>query len=208
MVFKKIQRRVDVAAPSLPTQRLNVLRELYGKSMSVILGTSPTGKTLLDKNPARTTWLPAFLRAFPELRVLVALRDPRDVVVSLYFQDHASTNFLTLEELAYYYSLVMDAWLAVREWEGLAWMETRYEDVVVDLESEGRRVTDFLGLQWHENQARYYEHNLEKPVLSNNTDGIMKPVYKAAMGRWRAYEKHLAPILPMLEPYCRKFGYE
>jgi len=208
MVFKKIQRRVDMAAPSVPAQRLNVLRELYGKSVSVILGMPSAGKTLLDKNPGRTVWLPAFLRAFPDLRVLIALRDPRDVIISLYFQDHTNTNLLTLEQLAYYYSLVMDAWLAVREWEGLAWMETRYEDVVVDLEREGRRVTDFLGLQWHENQARYYEHNLEKPVLSNNTDSIMKPVYKGAMGRWRAYEKYLAPVLRMLEPYCRKFGYE
>ena len=208
MVFKKMQRRVDVAAPSVPAQRLNALRELYERSMAAILGAPSTGKTILDKNPARTVWLPAFLRALPELRVLIALRDPRDVLISLYFQDHNSTNMLTLEQLAYYYSLVMDGWLAVREWEGLAWMETRYEDIVTDLEKEGRRVTEFLGLQWHENQARYYEHNLEKPVLSNNTDGIMKPVYKSAMGRWRAYEKHLAPILPALEPYCRKFGYE
>jgi len=28
------------------------------------------------------------------------------------------------------------------------------------------------------------------------------------VARWRRYEKHLAPILPTLEPYCRAFGYE
>jgi hypothetical protein len=166
------------------------------------------GKTLLDKNPTVTGWLPAFLRMLPELRVLIALRDPRDVMVSLYFQDHPNTNFLTLELLARQYATVMDIWLAVRKWEGLAWMETRYEDVVVDLEKEGGRVTKFLGLEWHENQTRFHEHNREKPVMSTNYADVTQPVYQRSVGRWRHYEKQLAPILPVLEPYCVKFGYE
>ena len=56
----------------------------------------------------------------------------------------------------------MDVWLAVREWEGLTWLETRYEDLVADLEKEGGRVTGFLGLEWHENQTRFYERNRGK----------------------------------------------
>jgi hypothetical protein len=36
---------------------------------------------------------------------------------------------------------------------------------------------------------------------------VTRPVYARSVGRWRAYEKHLAPILPVLEPYCRKLGY-
>jgi tetratricopeptide (TPR) repeat protein len=207
-VFKKIQPRIDIAAPNIPAQRLNVLRELYVKSLATVLGTSVQGKTLLDKNPSRTIWLPAFLRAFPELRVLIALRDPRDVMISLYFQDHPNTNYLTFEQLARHYVSVMDVWLAVREWAELNWMETRYEDVVADLEKEGGRVTKFLGLEWHENQARFYERNREKPILSTNYTDVTKPVYKRSVGRWRVYEKHLAPVLSVLEPYCKRFGYE
>ncbi len=163
---------------------------------------------LLDKNPSRTVWLPAFLRAFPELRVLIALRDPRDVMISLYFQDHPNTNYLTVEQLAHHYSNVMDVWLAVREWEGLVWLETRYEDTVADLQKEGSRVTRFLGHEWHENQTRFYERNHEKPVMSTNYNDVTKPVYTRSVGRWRVYEKYLAPILPALEPYCKRFGYE
>ncbi|HTB63302.1 MAG TPA: sulfotransferase [Opitutales bacterium] len=208
MVFKKIGPRIDISADSIPAPTLNVMRELYINSMGVVLGTLPGGKTLLDKNPARTVWLPAFLRTFPELRVLIALRDPRDVIISLYFQDHPSTNPLTVEQLAYYYTLVMDCWLAVREWDGLTWMETKYEDVVVDPRKEGGRVTRFLGLEWHENQERFHEHNREKPILSNNYTDVTQPVYKRAVGRWRVYGKLLAPALSMLGPYCKKFGYE
>jgi len=208
LAFKKILPRIDVVAPAVPAQRLNVLRQLYVKNLATVLGASVEDKTLLDKNPSRTIWLPAFLRAFPELRVLIALRDPRDVMVSLYFQDHPNTNYLTFEQLAQHYVSVMEVWLAVREWEGLAWMETRYEDVVSDLRKEGGRVTEFLGLQWHENQAQFYDRNREKPILSTNYTDVTKPVYKRSVGRWRVYEKQLAPVLPVLEPYCKKFGYE
>ena len=208
LAFDKLRYRFDVDAPSIPAQRLNVVRELYMKNIATALQAPVAGKTLVDKNPSRTTWLPAFLRAFPELHVLIALRDPRDIMISLYFQDHPYSNYRSLEELARHYASVMDAWLAIREWEGLNWLETRYEDTVADLATEGSRVTKFLGLDWHERQARFFEHNREKPILSNNAPDVSKPVYKRAVGRWRVYEKQLAPVLSILEPYCRKFGYE
>jgi tetratricopeptide (TPR) repeat protein len=208
LVFKKIQKLIDVTAPAIPAQRLNVLRQLYVRSLATVLGAPVKGKTLLDKNPSRTVWLPAFLRAFPKLRVLIGLRDPRDVMVSLYFQDHPNTNYLTFDELARHYISVMDVWLAVKEWDGLAWAETRYEDIVADSEKEGARVTKFLGLEWHENQARFYERNREKPILSTNYSDVTKPIYRRSVGRWRVYEKQLAAILPALAPYCQRFGYD
>ena len=53
-------------------------------------------------------------------------------------------------------------------------MEARYEDTVADLEKEGSRVTKFLGLEWHEKQARFFEHNQEKPIFSNNAPDVVQ----------------------------------
>lgn len=205
--FTTVRGDIPASLAAMPAQRLNVLRQRYLNNLTLPLGPAATGKILLDKNPSRTIWLPAFLRVFPELRVLIALRDPRDVIVSLYFQDHAMTNYLSWEELARHYSGVMDVWLAVREWEGLMWMETRYENIVAGLPEEGARVTKFLGLSWHENQAQFHERNREKPIMSTNYGDVTQPVYKRAVGRWRSYERRLAPILPALEKYGKMFGY-
>ncbi|HTB63300.1 MAG TPA: sulfotransferase, partial [Opitutales bacterium] len=207
LAISKVLSAIDVTGPAIPGQRLEVLRQRYVKILTKSLGQTGEGKLLLDKNPPQTVWLPSFLRAFPESRVLIALRDPRDVILSLYFQNHTHSNYLTFEQLAQHYGSVMEVWLAVREWEGLAWMETRYEDIVADMQKEGGRVTQFLGLEWHEGQARYYERNREKAVMSTNYSDVTQPVYKRSVGRWRAYERQLDPILPALEPYCRKFGY-
>jgi tetratricopeptide (TPR) repeat protein len=188
---------------------LNVLRRSYMGALLGEIGATGTGKLLLDKNPSLTVQLPVALRVFPELRVLVALRDPRDVVLSCYFQNillnPTNANFLSLERLAKHYADLMDIWLAVRDWEGFAWLETRYEDIVADLEKEGRRVTGFLGLDWHEEQNRFYEKN--RRLYSPTYQDVTRPVYARSVGRWRAYAKHLAPILPALEPYCHRMGY-
>lgn len=207
LAFSKVFPLIDTTAAPMPGQRLGVLRQRYLHILSKITGPPAPGKVLLDKNPSQTAWLPAFLRAFPDLRVLIALRDPRDILVSLYFQNQTSTNHLTFEQLARHYQNVMDIWLAAREWDGFAWMETRYEDVVADLGKEGARATRFLGLEWHANQGEFHERNREKPIMSNNYQDVTRPVYKRSVGRWQVYEKYLAPALPMLEPYCKRFGY-
>jgi len=196
----------------LSSQRVNVLRRHYIEALKQELGPDADGKLLVDKNPSPTARMPLWLRVFPELRVLVALRDPRDVVLSCYFQNiplnAANVNFLSFERLARHYADLMDIWLAVREWEGFAWIETRYEDVVADMEKEGRRVTAFLGLEWQAEQSRFYEKSARKQLYSPTYQDVTRPVYKRSVARWHAYEEHLASILPALDPYCRKFGYE
>ena len=203
-------------APKLGGQisaaRLNVMRRGYIQGLKQELDADSKGKLLLDKNPSLTAFLPLWLRVFPELRVLIALRDPRDVIISCYFQNIplnvVNSNFLSFERLAKHYDDLMGIWLAVREWKGFTWLETHYEDMVTNLEKEGRRVTEFLGLRWREEQARFYEEGRKKRFNSPTYHDVTQPIYTRSVARWRAYEKYLAPILPALEPYCRAFGYD
>jgi tetratricopeptide (TPR) repeat protein len=189
--------------------KLNALRRAYIRALLGEAGAPPGLNLLLDKNPSLTAQLPLILRVFPESRLLIAMRDPRDVVLSCYFQNlllnTTNVNFLSFERVAKHYADLIDIWLAVREWEGFGWLETRYEDIVADLDKEGRRVTGFLGLDWQEEQKRFYENRQQ--LYSPTYQEVTRPVYSRSVGRWRAYEKFLAAILPALEPYCRNLGY-
>ena len=209
--FTTIVCKLFNASPQISAPRLNVIRRRYLEAFQRERGGNLEGKLLLDKNPSPTAKLRIWLRVFPELRVLIALRDPRDVVISCYFQNiplnPVNANFLSLERTARHYANLMDVWLAVRQWEGLAWMETRYEDIVADLEKEGRRVTEFLGLGWDQAQGRFHEKSSGKQMYSPTYRDASQPVYVRSVARWHAYEKHLGPILPILEPYCRALGY-
>jgi len=190
---------------------LNIVRQRYIQALERESGSEASGKLLLEKNPSLTSALPMWLRVFPDLHVIIALRDPRDVVISCYFQNLplnvANSNFLSLERIAKHYVALMDIWLAVREWEGILSIETRYEDTIADLEKEGRRVTEFLGLTWDDAQRRFHESSQKQRLHSPTYRDVTRPVYARSVARWRPYEKHLAPVLPLLEPYCRAFGY-
>ena len=209
--FQEVLQPAFHASGDLSSARLNTLRALYVNALMRELGPAAEGKLLVDKNPSPTTRLPVWLRVFPELRVLIALRDPRDVVLSCFFQNlplnETNVNFLSLERLARHYADLMSIWLAVREWVGVLALETRYEDLVADTEKEGRRVTEFLGLSWHESQSRFYERTDRRQIYAPTYRDVTRPVYSSSVARWRHYERHLAPILPSLDVYCRTFGY-
>ena len=119
---------------ALPASRRAEMRQRYIKSLLREIQGEPTAGTLLDKNPSPTQSLDVWLRVFPELKVIIALRDPRDVVISCFFLNimlnATNVNFLSLERTARHYADLMDVWLRLRELGGFDWIESRYEDVV------------------------------------------------------------------------------
>jgi tetratricopeptide (TPR) repeat protein len=200
------------ALHALAPARRAELRRRYLKSLFREAEGEPAAKVLIDKNPAPTASLHLWLRVFPESKVLIALRDPRDVIISCFFQNLALTplnaNFLSLERAVKHYADLTDVWLRLRELGGFQWLETRYEDLVAGVEAEGRRVTGFLGLAWHEAQARADEAARAKLVFSPTYSEVARPVHSRAVGRWRHYAAALAPFQPKLASYCRVFRYE
>jgi tetratricopeptide (TPR) repeat protein len=202
------QMRVLEAVPSARSQEL---RQRYVKSLLREVPGAPEARVLLDKNPSGTMLLPVWLRIFPDVKVIIALRDPRDVVISCFFLNimlnETNSNFLSLERTTKHYADLMDVWLRMRELGGFDWIESRYESVVDNLETEGRKVTEFLGLAWHPDQARYQETARRKFLFAPTYHDVTQPVYRRAMGRWEHYAEALEPVQARLAPYCRAFGY-
>ena len=196
-----VQDVLDNAAP----QRLRVQRQRYFQAMEWLLG-EPIGQRLhLDKNPAYNLAIPIMLRLFPETRLLVALRDPRDVVISCYLRylplNPVSVRFLTLERTVERYLLDMQAWLKFRDMVQVPWCEVRYEDAVADLPSQARRMLQTLRLNWDEQVLHYRDRARTRPVNSPTYVEVAKPVYATSIGRWQKYAKYLEPYLGQLDPY-------
>ncbi|MEX0611884.1 MAG: sulfotransferase [Pirellulales bacterium] len=193
-------------------------RATYWQQTEAIFNEPIGQRMLLDKNPGMMIMMPIINWAFPEMKLLIALRDPRDVVLSCFMQKvpltPISSNWLALADTADYYAHVMKTWLAVRGliarpssvWGG-AWLEFRYEDVVADLEIEAKKILEFLGLPWDERVLKFYEHARQKMVRSPTYKDVTQPVYHKSIGRWHHYSRHFEPILEKLEPFVKEFGY-
>jgi Tfp pilus assembly protein PilF len=191
---------------------LRQARQNYTECMARFLGHPPDGRMLIDKNPSLTGLAPGWVRVFPEAKLLVALRDPRDVCLSCFMQPlplgQVSSIFLTLEGTVQEYASTMGLWRAMAPCLGQGFLEVRYEDVVADLQGEARRALEFLGATWDERVLRFDEHARAKLVRSPTYAAVAKPISKGAVGRWRHYQKHLQPWLETLAPFVEAFGYE
>jgi tetratricopeptide (TPR) repeat protein len=200
------------AFDAIPSERLAFQRTRYLDYMAAALNEPIADRVHLDKNPTLTLLLPGMLRLFPETKLLIALRDPRDVVMSCFMQylplNTNSVCFFTLERTARRYAHDMGIWIKLREMIQSPRLEIRYEDCVADLEREARRALEFLGLPWDVSVLQYRERLKVKAVSSPTYEAVSKPLYTSAIGRWKNYRKFLEPCLPILQPLVEAFGYE
>jgi hypothetical protein len=152
------------------------------------------------------------VREFGRL-LLVALRDPRDVVMSCFMQPfvpvgQTTSAYLSIAGTVDEYAALMSMWRTVAPLLRNPWLEVKYEDMVEDLESVSRRVLEFLGVPWDANVLSFDDHARKKMVRSPTYADVTKPVFKTAVGRWRNYGKYLEPHLEKLQPFVKAFGYE
>lgn len=184
----------------------------YLDGMEELIGEPIAGRVLIDKNPSLTELIPVWLRMAPRSKILIMLRDPRDVVLSCYLNDlplNAYTvDFLTLQQTARRYVREMESWLRLRDSipDG-QWREVRYEDCVADLPATARGVLEWLGLGWSEEVSCYRDHLKRRMTVSPTYADVTQPIHRKAIGRWHRYERQLESIQSILAPLVREFGY-
>ncbi len=200
------------ALDAIPLERLATQRGRYLDYMAAALNQPIGDRIHLDKNPPFTLLIPAIMRLFPEMQLLIALRDPRDVVLSCFMQSlPLNTNsvcYLTLERAAERYAVDMAVWRRLREMLPPCWLEVRYEDAIANLEREAHRALEFLGLPWDASVLDYRDRLKTKAVASPTYEAVSKPLYKSSIGRWHHYAKYLDQCLPRLQPFVKAFGYD
>lgn len=171
----------------------------------------PTAK-IVDKLPLNLVNCRAIDMIFPDARLLVALRDPRDVVLSCLMQrfrrNAGMRNFDTLESTVALYEEVMGLWLDARAGLTMPWLEYRYEDLVADRDATVDRILAFTGIDRHPAMDQYREKAASKEVTTPSYRDVAEPIYSRAVGRWRAYENQLQPALDRLAPFVEAFGYK
>ena len=194
------------------SEQIRKARDAYFETARTLTPLDPD-KLLIDKNPLAMNQVPVIHRLFPDAKIIVALRHPCDVVLSCFVTNfkpnNAMVNFLSLETTAELYDLSFGYLEQARGLFKPAVHTTVYENIVADRGRELRPLFEFLGLDWdervldHQSTARSRGH-----IKTASYAQVVEPIYQRSAGRWRNYRKHLEPILPTLQPWIEKFGYE
>jgi tetratricopeptide (TPR) repeat protein len=174
-------------------------------------GADPKGKMFIDKMPLNTVLLPLIHRLFPDARIVFALRDPRDVVLSCFRRrfgmNPAMYQMLSLRGATEYYDVVMRLGLLCREKMPLNLREARYEKLIEDFEGEARQHAAFLGLDWSGAMADFAKTAKARSINTPSSAQISRGLFREGVGQWRAYADQLTPVMPVLRKWAEQWGY-
>lgn len=195
----------------LTDAQVDALRERYWDRVEQDIPGARSRPMVIDKIPFNLIHLGLINRVFPESRIILVIRDPRDVVLSNFMQEFLPTQFtvhlVTLERTANLYRRALSLWLDIRTSLTLAIHQVRYEDIVADFEARARELIEFLELPWHDDVLRFHEIAAKRLVTTPSYEAITRPVNPDAKGRWHRYSRHLERVFDDLEPFVREFGY-
>jgi hypothetical protein len=165
----------------------------------------------IDKMPLNSLLLGAIAKLFPDAKILLAIRDPRDVVLSCFRRRFGMSakmyELLTLESAADFYAAAMEMCEIAREKFPMPFRVTRYENLVGNFESEARSLCEFLGVDYSADMANFAERARDKLVNTPSAAQVAQGLYTRGMDQWRAYGQQIAPALPRLAPWIARFGY-
>lgn len=185
-------------------------RSFYWELVRAEIG--ETDKLVIDKLPLNIVILPLIKRIFPDAKIIFALRDPRDVTLSCYQQrfgmNAATVQFLQLDTTAAYYDIAMRLAEISQQTLSLDLQEVRYEDVVSDLASAASALSRFLGVSYEPAMLDYRTTALTRDIDTPSIRQVIQPLYTRSIGRWRRYEQQLATVIPTLNPWAARFGYQ
>ena len=148
----------------------------------------------VDKMPNNFAHIGLIHLVLPNAKIIDARRHPMACCFSIFKQHFArGQNFAYgLDDLARYYRDYIDL---------LAHFDTvlpgrihrvQYETMVVDTESEVRRLLDYCGLPFDEACLRFFEN--DRPVRTASSEQVRQPIYTSGVDQWRRYESWLGPL--------------
>lgn len=174
-------------------------------------GVEAGGKVFVDTTPLNTMKLPLVAKLFPDAKVLFAIRDPRDVVLSCFRSSFAMSpsmyEFLDLDRAAKFYDAVMRLGRSHKDVLGLAWRDHRHESLVEDFERELDAVCGFLGIERVPAMTNFAELAKKRSIATRSAAQVKRGLSRDGVGTWRNYADRLAPVMPVLAPWVETFGY-
>jgi len=136
----------------------------------------------------------------PNAKIINARRHPIDCCLGNYKQlwgkgQHFAYDVFELAEYYKEYHKIMTHWHSVLPGKVL---DVHYEETVIDLESQVRKILEYCGLPFEDQCLRFYE--TERAIRTASSEQVRQPIYQGALGRWRHYEKDIACWIEELAP--------
>jgi Flp pilus assembly protein TadD len=185
-------------APALQGWANEYLGELHAVAAGHAELTPNSASRITDKFPLNFIHLGLIATLFPNARIVHCRRDPLDTGISCFaerfgLEDDFTTDLSHFGQYFLEHERLMKHWQAVLP---IRILELRYEDLVADADSSSRRLISHCGLHWHPACLEFQHH--DRPIQTPSRWQARQAIYRTSVGRWRSYEKQLAPLSELL----------
>jgi Tfp pilus assembly protein PilF len=174
------------------------------------LGLPAGAAAFVDMDPLKATRLPFIARLFPEARILIMRRDPRDVVWSCFRTNFAlasgTMEYVSLERAARHYDAMMRLTMLALERLPVATHIVDYHQLVQNFEAETQAMCAFAGLKWTQSVREFDRTAVQRGVSTASAGQVQRGLYDGTR-QWEPYARYLAPVMPILQPWIERFGY-
>jgi tetratricopeptide (TPR) repeat protein len=195
----------------LPAEEIRQYRSAYWDRVRKF-GAATNGRIVVDKYPLTSMKLPLVAKLFPRAKILFAVRDPRDVVLSCFRRSFAMNTsmfeFLDIERAARFYDAVMTLCRVYRDKLGLDWLQVHNEFLIDDFESRAQEICAFIGVPWNDQMRDFAEHAKFRTIRTPSSIQVVRGINSESVGLWRQYTREMAPAIPILAPWVKAYGYE
>jgi tetratricopeptide (TPR) repeat protein len=183
-------------ADALTPKSLQTLGQTYLTQITKLAAGRPH---IVDKMPVNFVYVGLIHLILPGAKIIHCRRNPVDTCLSCYSKLFTAEQSFTydLTELGTFhrdYQILTTHWRNTLPPE--TFLEVDYESVVENLESEARRLLNFLNLPWHD--AVLTPHKTQRPVRTASVNQVRRPLYTTSTNRWRPHAPHLTPLLAAL----------
>ncbi len=202
----------DLAKLGLATEtELEPMRRAYWSRVAEA-GVIVNKRVFIDKHPFNGLKLPIITRLFPEGRILLAIRDPRDVVWSCFRRRFRMSapyfELLSLAGAAELYDSVMELTTKFISALQLRVHVVKLETFVDDFDNQLQNICDFLQLERTESMRDFATTARARGVATASGAQMARGLSKSGFGEWRRYRDELSPVLPTLDRWVKHYGYE
>jgi len=159
----------------------------------------------VDKMPNNFAHLALIHKILPNAKIIDARRHPMACCFSCFKQLFGAGQVFTygLENIGRYYRdylALMDHWDLVLPGKILL---VEYDQVVMDFETQIRRLLNFCGLEFEAACLEFYSS--KRAVRTASSEQVRQPIYKESIEQWRHFESHLEPLKAALGPVLERY---
>jgi tetratricopeptide (TPR) repeat protein len=188
-----IGRKLSPFPQAMARAPQNALISLSNEYINRVQSLFPNGENVTDKRPDNFVHLGLIKVLFPKARIIYTKRKPADNALSIYFQQlERGLGYATnLDDIAHYraqHDLLLSHWMSCF---GDDILIVDYDDLVREPSSSLRNLFDYIGLRWDGSFSDPAQPNTN--VATASLWQVRQEVHSRSSGRWRNYERYLAP---------------